>query len=273
MDTVWYFAYGSNLTAETFLEHRGIRPLQAVPVRIPGWTLTFDIYGVPYQEPAFSSISPMSDAIVGPGAPSVHGTAYLVDRADYSSIIASEGGGTAYKEVVLRAQVITTDRGAGTRSIEGEEDEEEERWLSVMSLTRAYAPIIPRCPSQRYKDIICNGAQEAHLPSDYQAFLAALPVYQSRQTAWRMIGAGIFLAIWIPFMTVAEWLTNATSRVDRDGYCPRWVQTAVRFILWAMWLHHDLVHARVFGRGDGLDQNSDEEKILEKGGRGPIHLP
>lgn len=86
-----------------------------------------------------------------------------------------------------------------------------------------------------------------------------------------MIGTGIFLAMWIPFMTAAERLTQATARVDRGGYCPRWVQSVVRLILWAMWLHHDSMHARLFGRGDGLDQeSSDIEAGLEK--RGSIYL-
>ncbi|UKZ45836.1 hypothetical protein TrVGV298_000029 [Trichoderma virens] len=115
-DHVWYFAYGSNLSSEIFRAHRGIQPLEAIPVRLPGWSLTFDIYGVPYQEPAFLSIS-VAVASTGKNSngvalPDVHGTAYLVDRKAYYSIIASEGGGTAYEEIARQSLGVPV---SGTR--------------------------------------------------------------------------------------------------------------------------------------------------------------
>lgn len=65
-------------------------------------------------------------------------------------------------------------------------------------------------------------------------------------------------------MGAAEWVTNKTVNSDGYGNCPRWVRCLVRFILWAMWLHHDLVHSRIFGRGDGLDENNDLNRSREK---------
>lgn len=148
-----------------------------------------------------------------------------------------------------------------------------------MTLTRAYCSTIPRCPSQRYtvrasnvrmpaqssicslqshikiQNILLDGAREANLPAEYQAFLEALLVYKPPRTTWRLIGAAIFLTIWVPFMMFAERLTVATAGCDGRGNCPRWVVGVVRFILWAMWLHHDRLHARLFDPGDGRDQN------------------
>lgn len=152
-DKVWYFAYGSNMSTETFQSHRGIVPLEAVPVRVPGWTLTFDIYGLPYSEPAFSSISRI-EQVSGTGAqsawmaasetPVVHGTAYLVSCEDYVSIIASEAGGSAYSELEVLAERVHD--GGGIDDVRG-----AETTLRVMTLVRAYGPTIPRLPSKRYK--------------------------------------------------------------------------------------------------------------------------
>ena len=152
-DQVWYFAYGSNMSSETFQSKRGIAPLDTAPVRVPGWTLTFDIYGLPYSEPAFLSISRINQ-VSSAGAqpawmatsspPVVHGTAYLVSRRDYVSIIGSEGGGSAYSELEVLAERVPD-----VREVEGVR--RVETTLKVMTLVRAYGPTIPRLPSRRYK--------------------------------------------------------------------------------------------------------------------------
>ncbi|KAI3396294.1 hypothetical protein diail_12316 [Diaporthe ilicicola] len=53
--SVLYLAYGSNLCAQTFLGQRGIRPISAVNVSAPSLRLTFDLPGIPYQEPCFAN--------------------------------------------------------------------------------------------------------------------------------------------------------------------------------------------------------------------------
>ncbi|RYO93933.1 hypothetical protein DL766_009370 [Monosporascus sp. MC13-8B] len=56
--TVLYLAYGSNLSAETFRGTRGIKPLSQINVCAPAFELTFDLPGVPYQEPCFANTAP-----------------------------------------------------------------------------------------------------------------------------------------------------------------------------------------------------------------------
>lgn len=56
--TVLYLAYGSNLSAQTFLRNRGIRPLSQVNVSAPALDLVFDLPGLPYQEPCFANVAP-----------------------------------------------------------------------------------------------------------------------------------------------------------------------------------------------------------------------
>ncbi|KAL2759032.1 hypothetical protein ACRALDRAFT_1062087 [Sodiomyces alcalophilus JCM 7366] len=53
--SVLYLAYGSNLSAETLLGVRGIRPISQVNVSVPTLDLTFDLPGLPYIEPCFAN--------------------------------------------------------------------------------------------------------------------------------------------------------------------------------------------------------------------------
>ncbi|KAI0117136.1 hypothetical protein F4814DRAFT_415373 [Daldinia grandis] len=56
--TVLYLAYGSNLSAETFLGMRRIRPLSQVNVSVPTLDLAFDLSALAYWEPCFANVSP-----------------------------------------------------------------------------------------------------------------------------------------------------------------------------------------------------------------------
>lgn len=150
--TVLYLAYGSNLCAETFLGRRGIRPVSAVNVSAPTLRLTFDLPGIPYQEPCFANTAlrkvpkhpPIPDppgkvpdlprpppytfppgpegseekspdeargaANQGPrenayGDPEwdkgLIGVVYEVTPEDYATIIKTEGGGSAYQDILV----------------------------------------------------------------------------------------------------------------------------------------------------------------------------
>lgn len=56
--TILYLAYGSNLCAETFLGRRGIRPVSQINVSAPAFDLSFDLPGIPYNEPCFANTRP-----------------------------------------------------------------------------------------------------------------------------------------------------------------------------------------------------------------------
>lgn len=149
--TVLYLAYGSNLCAETFLGRRGIRPVSAVNVSAPSLRLTFDLPGIPYQEPCFANTAlrkipknpppipdppgkvpdlprpppytfpPKSDRDKSSTASrnGVHrgasnnaygdpewdkgliGVVYEVTPEDYAEIIKTEGGGSAYQDILV----------------------------------------------------------------------------------------------------------------------------------------------------------------------------
>ncbi|KAF5539132.1 membrane dipeptidase [Fusarium mexicanum] len=106
-DMVWYFAYGSNM-ASTTLKKRQLSPKDSRPVFVSTHVLCFDVFGVPYKEPAMAGIrerTPVDDA---KATPPVHGMAYLLSREEYHRLIVSEGAGVAYVEMELIARTCST---------------------------------------------------------------------------------------------------------------------------------------------------------------------
>ncbi|KAI4196440.1 MAG: hypothetical protein LQ348_002319, partial [Seirophora lacunosa] len=122
--TYLYLAYGSNLAASTFRGVRKIQPLAALNVVVPELVMTFDLAGFPYTEPCFANTAyrsspPSSPPDNDPPAPSesektpllpayknphwpkgLVGVVYEVTASDFAHIIATEGGGAAYKDVL-----------------------------------------------------------------------------------------------------------------------------------------------------------------------------
>jgi hypothetical protein len=112
--TVLYLAYGSNLCDETFLGRRGIKPISQTNVLVPELRLTFDLPGVPYNEPCFANTArrdpteSLEEETRMLGADTADyrkdrwkkglvGTVYEVSLKDYAHIIATEGGGAVRK--------------------------------------------------------------------------------------------------------------------------------------------------------------------------------
>ena len=139
---LWYFAYGSNMSTAKFVGSRGIQPLDTARVYLPGWILTMDIPGLPYSEPAFSSIQPVNGALEL-GLPNVIGVAYLITHEQHRKVMASEGGGIAYTDILVDARPVS-DKDA-TRT--GHQ-------LQVRTLGTAMRRCPPARPSKRY--MVCT---------------------------------------------------------------------------------------------------------------------
>ncbi|KAK2616701.1 hypothetical protein QQS21_000313 [Conoideocrella luteorostrata] len=147
-DTVWYFAYGSNMRS-FIMVNRGIKPLEQALVKIPTYVLTFKIFGMPYSEPSMASIANMShvdvNTVLRRGSPAplppIHGIAYLITRADYVTLVKSEDGGSACRDIALEADVFRhAEPDSGTMGPK----------LTVFTLEAKY-PFRPNAtPSQRY---------------------------------------------------------------------------------------------------------------------------
>ncbi|KAI0549810.1 hypothetical protein F4679DRAFT_545655 [Xylaria curta] len=250
-DNVWYLAYGSNLSSSKFVKDRGIKPLAAVLVGVPGFTLVMHSAGVPYQEPSYASIRPLSECATGKEK-TVLGTAYLVTPSQYADIIRSEGGGIAYKETSVRVTPLKAlTKLASNNLYEASNEDPSEARTLVSLMIRLPAP----CPSQRYMNLIVYGAMESRYPSDYQLYLKSIKTYQPATHPRARFGAELFLCLWIPIMVMAERITKLSIAWfgDECGNAPYAIILLVRAIVKAMWWHHDNIHAPIWGRGDGLN--------------------
>jgi hypothetical protein len=106
---VWYFAYGSNMS-DLVMTRRGVRPMRTHNAVAPSHRLIFDVYGVPFSEPAMASIEDRPPDAEDPPA---HGVAYLLTETDYVRILVSEGAGIGYREIGIRIHEVAA---AGNRT-------------------------------------------------------------------------------------------------------------------------------------------------------------
>ncbi|KAF4636130.1 hypothetical protein G7Y89_g1952 [Cudoniella acicularis] len=240
-DTLWYLAYGSNMSLAKFTGSRGITPLSSARVRIPGWILARNIPGLPYSEPTFMSITERSsttEEIFPISSPDVFGVAYLITSNQYRQVIASEGGGIGYDDIAINVVPVA---------------EEDEKKIGPRLRVRTLRAAVVRnpwpSPSKRYMNIVMTGAREAGLPLSYQLYLEDIATYEPPTSSWCKFGAAIFLAIWGPVMALMEKLTNAT--ILDNGCAPMFVIWLVRAVMHFMWLTHDVLFAPLCGRGDG----------------------
>ncbi|PNS14345.1 hypothetical protein CAC42_6858 [Sphaceloma murrayae] len=155
---LWYFAFGSNMDSGA-LERRGVVPIARQPATIPQYRLCFNVPGLPYLEPAMASIEPRPASAK---CPDVHGVAWRLRSNEWKNVVATEGGGLAYRTLAIEGLLL----GDGTAK-------------SCTFMTLVAWPTITRAaaPSVRYRDLLLRGAQDAGLPQDYLDYLLALPAH------------------------------------------------------------------------------------------------
>ena len=152
---IWYFAYGSNMRASV-MQNRGIAAIAKEIAVVPSHVLSFDVFGVPYSEPAMGSITRRKDLPLDKAnyVPSVHGVACLVSHADYVRLLVSEGAGTAYKEVELDAFIIPVGEKTYGNGVKEEDGKTRPRPITIKVHTLVarypFRPNAPPRPSRRY---------------------------------------------------------------------------------------------------------------------------
>ncbi|KAI4160823.1 MAG: hypothetical protein LQ342_005438 [Letrouitia transgressa] len=279
--TVLYLAYGSNLSAETFIRGRGIRPLSAVGVAVPELVMTFDLPGLPYIEPCFantayrnlsSNSSPQALAVGSASASDpekIHapqsneelrqpqwphpliGVVYEVTPSDYAHIIATEGGGASYTDILVSCHPIGKD-------LKDSPHRPTSPIFKAHTLLSPHAdqPALPRFsrpdtdyaqPSARYLKLLTDGAAEHSLPSDYQEYLQSLQPY-TITTRGQRIGKWVFTATWLPAITAAFGLSKILG--DKNGKIPSWFATLLAWMFWSVWISYDHFFKRIFGDGE-----------------------
>ena len=286
--SVLYLAYGSNLASKTFLGRRGIKPLSQINVYVPELRLTFDLPGLPYAEPCFAATrfrrdDEPEDTIPVPlpeqekepllqndpvdsvdGGEDYHkerwhkpliGVVYEVSLPDYARIIATEGGGRGYKDMVVSchpfpdeydpsdpvpAHPHTTPFNAHT--LLSPAAEKALRGDPGVRPNPAHAQ-----PSARYLGLVNAGAEEHALPFSYRRYLSQIRPY--RITTFRQrVGKGLFLVIWAPLILSLLGLSRCLA--GPDGRSPGWLNNIADAVYRGMWWCYDAVFLGVFGEGE-----------------------
>lgn len=270
--TVLYLAYGSNLSIEKFRGSRGIRPLSQINVQVPSLRLTFDLPGVPYSEPCFANSAKRDpakeqsvDGIRGQRGyrkdewhKGMIGVVYEVTAKDYAHIIATEGGGSTYEDILVDCFPFV---GAGKHApveqnpttqpfkahtlfapatLPGEQPPKDGGRLQRPNPSYAQA-------SARYLKLITDGAAELGLPDEYQQYLLALRPY--RISTYRQSAGKIAVsATWLPIVL----LLFAAGRMfsDKNGRVPPWLASITAWVFKAVWTSYDNVFEPLFGDGE-----------------------
>ena len=262
--TVLYLAYGSNLCNETFRGVRGIKPLSQVNVLVPTLRLTFDLAGIPYAEPCFAnSARRIPDApLPDPSEPRFHkdrwqkglvGVVYEVTLSDYAHIIATEGGGASYHDILVDCHVLpfadtvpsnptTAPFKAHTLFAPTVRPDEARASDRTSRPDPSYAQ-----PSARYLKLITDGAAECELPAEYQEYLHNIRPY-TITTRKQAAGKALFSAIWMPFVLMIFAMSKRLQ--DDKGRAPKWFARLSAMIFAGMWLSYDGVFKKTFGDGE-----------------------
>lgn len=315
-ETVLYLAYGSNLAEKTFRGVRKIKPLSQIPVLVPELRLTFDLPGLPYAEPCFAgtqyrdSSAPESfdseceddvsvvseDEVFSEKEPllvetrEVHGSDYHKNRwhkplvgvvyevtlADYAKIIATEGGGRGYRDVVVDCHpfskgykptdpvpdhpdtpafkahtLLSPAADEARRKMHGinleSQSSRSRTWLPGQTGPHLRPDPNYAQPSARYLNLLITGAAEHDLPVPYREYLSQIRPYRITTTRQK-IGKGLFVGIWGPM--VLSMLALSKMFAGPDGRSPPWLAVLANVVLEAMWNSYDFFFKKAFGDGE-----------------------
>ena len=206
---------------------------------------------------------------------------YEVTKADFAHIIATEGGGASYQDVLVDCYELPA----------GEDAVPEFPTTETFKAHTLYSPIYPpgteppskggrfsrpdpdyAQPSARYLKLITDGADEHALPEEYKKYLKQLRPYTITNQKQRL-GGFIFGTIWLPFITLVFGLNSRLA--DRKGRAPAWLVAVTEAIFRGMWMSYDGFFYRLFGDGErtAYHDNDDgwEGGDMEKGGGRSMH--
>lgn len=278
LTTVLYLAYGSNLASATFRGRRGIRPLRAIPVHVPALELVFDLPGVPYIEPAFANVRRVGGEKGGKGENAegseeregggeeldgekkngLVGVVYEVSLADYRTIIATEGGGATYEDVVVPCYPLPPPSPSPSST---HTTTTTTTPVPVLAHTLLAPPAVGRHPSgqpsKRYLGLLTSGAAEHSLPASWQQYLAQLRPYTITQRRQRL-GAAFYTVVFYPLFIIMFALANIFC--DEQGRAAPWVLKIQMAVHGAAWTMYDKSFSRWAGNGERTQGKKGEEE-------------
>jgi len=182
------------------------------------------------------------------------GVVYEVTRADYINIIATEGGGAGYQDVLVDCYALNGTLNEIVPSDPSGPFFKAHTLYDAKGLSRrehSYAQ-----PSPRYLKLITDGATEHALPQEYQDFLNQIRTFHLTTTKQRL-GQFILLAVWGPLLLFA--LEGSKIFLRPDGTYPKWIAKIVQTIFTSTWTSYDKFFKTTFGDGERTIGDSDDD--------------
>ena len=224
-----------------------MQPLDVRVVRVPGYSLSFDLPALPYFEPGMGSViheqeKITSDAcseeyhdvekisLIESKAPELVAVVYLLTRDNYDKLIISEGGDSSYKQIEVQ-----------TFPIDGKDSSPITGWMLQGKRPRWNPTPLP---SKRYVGLIKSGAAQHNFPDQYLDWLNSVEYFEIKPLDIRkQAGRIVFGSIWIPPVVCVISLQKVFGR-------NKLIKRISRSIFGAMWYSHDKFFCKVFGSGD-----------------------
>lgn len=148
--SLWYFAYGSNMSGAILRGRRGLAPLAARPACLHGYRLVFTV-------PIGPGERGVANVETAPGE-RICGVVHLLSSADCDRLDRTEGVPIGiYRRVPVKVEAADGER--------------------LSAFTYQSAACDPRRrPSARYLGLLLDGCREHGLPAEWEAWLRALPL-------------------------------------------------------------------------------------------------
>lgn len=265
-----YLAYGSNLNRATFEGRRGIKPISATIVCVPELRLEFNLPGIAYLEPRFANVRFVTEKPEGMKAtvllprgyrdgqedddpePPLVGVVYEVTPTDFATIIATEGGGASYQDVLVDCFPISS-----SPSPSSAEPLRAHTLLAPRSATRQGSAQA----SARYLGLIAAGAAQHNLPLSYRNHIARYRPYQTTSVG-QSIGRVFFMGLWLPVVFCVFGLSRVVQ--GPGGRAPAWAAGLTKTLFATMWWTYDRGFKQVFGDGESTVDERVEVEVEVK---------
>ncbi|KAJ5989214.1 hypothetical protein N7481_004424 [Penicillium waksmanii] len=303
---------GQSLTTGTEgTEHGGLNRSRKSSFLYRSYGYHFNLPGVPYAEPCFAatefrdpdSLEEQEESSEDDSASSVDGeylsektplvcetrelragshthrwnkplvgVVYEVTLSDYAKIIATEGGGGGYRDIVVDCHAFPDDyrstdpvpshpdtppfKAHTLLSPQPMVDESGGALVTPSSCSKPSSLTFGRHmrpnlnyaqPSARYLDLITTGAREHNLPVAYQEYLSGFHSYQIT-TFRQKVGKVVILLLFGPI--ILSLFALCKKLAGPDGRSPAWLLSLLNLIFATMWHSYDCVFKKVFGDGE-----------------------
>jgi hypothetical protein len=231
-DDIFYFGLGSNMLRSK-LENRSIcgtkihiKSMQ--PALVKNYRLAFNMRGFPPLEPGMGSLEPMavdndtsntrntldststSKPLIAYKESECHGALVRLSAQDYEKVMRSEGVGSGRQDQGYEEVVVTAVPYKGGRPVQA---------VALRAREHVRLSFDP-APSQRYMDILRQGAKELGLAPCYQEFLTSHPVAEVSAVTRRIAVCNLVLTSKLSFQLKIRIVSKVQSWLLWRVYVP-----------------------------------------------------